>query len=280
MMARLGLTGLAIGFLVALAGPAPAEPLVDRMLLHLDDLQDPTADATGMGNVGDLINGPIWQTGKFGSALEFNGTSQYLDCGTDESLNLTAAISIEAWINPHSLPTTAGTNFRHFIVTKGRDTYAGYHLAVLPSGQVRSGVVTSSGYHFTSTSNNLATELNTWHHLVMTYESGVGGSVWLDGVKTPSGEWGDIVWASPYADQSLTIGNLKFGTNSLYYFDGLIDEVAVYSYALSADEVLAHWNNGDGSPPVGLPEPSTFVLAGLGLAGFLQLRRRRRAGAV
>jgi hypothetical protein len=275
-MTRLSLAGMAIGILVALAGPARAEPLVDRMLLHLDDLQNPTVDATGRGNAGDLLHGPTWQTGKFGSALEFDGTSQYLDCGTDASLQLTTAVSIEAWICPHTLPPSSGTNFRHFIVTKGRDTDAGYHLAVLPSGQVRTGVVTSTGYHFTATSNNLSAGLNNWHHLVMTYESGVGGSVWLDGVETTSGEWGDILWTPPYDNQSLTVGNLKFGTNSMYFFDGRIDEVAVYSYALSDDEVLDHWNDGDGRAPVAVPEPSTFLLASLGLVGFAVLRRRRQ----
>jgi len=52
-------------------------------------------DGTSMG-----MNHPTLVSGKFGSALSFDGVDDFVDCGNDASLNITGDITIEAWIYP------------------------------------------------------------------------------------------------------------------------------------------------------------------------------------
>ena len=49
-----------------------------------------------MAMYGELIKKPKWVDGKLGKSLEFDGTN-YINCGHDESFNLTDEISIIAW---------------------------------------------------------------------------------------------------------------------------------------------------------------------------------------
>ncbi len=53
------------------------------------------------------------------------------------------------------------------------------------------------------------------------------------------------------------------------WFDGSIDEVAVYDHVLSADRILEHYFQGQI-----IPEPATLGLLALGALGVV-LRRRR-----
>src|SRR4051794_40252197 len=54
------------------------------------------ADASGNGNTGTL-NGATWSTGKFGSGLLFNGATNWVTIPHATLLNLTSAMTLEAW---------------------------------------------------------------------------------------------------------------------------------------------------------------------------------------
>src|SRR3990167_10785875 len=57
-------------------------------------------DSSGNGNTGTLTNGPTWTTGKVGSgALSFDGVNDGVNLGTPNSLNITGAVTVSAWIN-------------------------------------------------------------------------------------------------------------------------------------------------------------------------------------
>ncbi|PCC34446.1 PKD domain-containing protein [Glutamicibacter sp. BW77] len=86
-----------------------------------------------------------------------------------------------------------------------------------------------------------------WHHMVAT-QSGEGMSLYLDGVLVASN---DKSTASSYE------GHWRVGTDSVWdnggSFTGEIDEAAVYSTALSAQTVQAHYTLGSGKTPNQLP---------------------------
>ena len=63
---------------------------------------DTTKDVSGNGNDGTLINKPKWVDGKFGKALEFDGSS-FVDMGNDESLQFDGNVTIVFWVNPESV---------------------------------------------------------------------------------------------------------------------------------------------------------------------------------
>ena len=57
-------------------------------------------DASGTGNNGTTSN-TTWSTsGKYGGALSFNGTSARVNIPNSSSLQLTTAMTLEAWVNP------------------------------------------------------------------------------------------------------------------------------------------------------------------------------------
>ncbi|HQI26568.1 MAG TPA: hypothetical protein PLT20_00675, partial [Sedimentisphaerales bacterium] len=64
------------------------------------------ADSSGKGNHGTIVNKPTWIAGVFGKALEFHGLGaaggggDYINCGSDPSLNILSQISIALWIKP------------------------------------------------------------------------------------------------------------------------------------------------------------------------------------
>ncbi|MCS7305381.1 MAG: PEP-CTERM sorting domain-containing protein, partial [Thermoguttaceae bacterium] len=66
--------------------------------------------------------------------------------------------------------------------------------------------------------------------------------------------------------------------NNLEFFKGLIDEVAIYNHALTADEIRAL--AAGVSPLSVVPEPASLGLAAVGLASLALLAYRRRTKAV
>src|SRR5439155_907524 len=59
-----------------------------------------TADVSGNAHVGSLVNGPIWTTGKYGSALSFNGLKSVVSAGNATSLNNVNTFTHCAWVFP------------------------------------------------------------------------------------------------------------------------------------------------------------------------------------
>ena len=57
------------------------------------------ADASGNGNTGTTAN-TSWTTGHSGSALSFNGSSSWVTVPDSASLDLTSALTLEAWVKP------------------------------------------------------------------------------------------------------------------------------------------------------------------------------------
>jgi len=77
------------------------------LMLNVDEGTGNPQDSSGKGNHG-TITGATWTTqGKFGNALEFDGVNDMVNCGNDESLNITDRITVEAWIKPGTKGTIA-----------------------------------------------------------------------------------------------------------------------------------------------------------------------------
>jgi hypothetical protein len=59
---------------------------------------DVVRDISGNGNDGKLQGNPEWADGRFGKALDFNGSTDYVDVPHSDSLSITGDITIVAWI--------------------------------------------------------------------------------------------------------------------------------------------------------------------------------------
>src|SRR5262249_28978894 len=77
-----------------------------------------SADKSGSGNNGTLSNPPWTTFGKFGSAAVFNGTSSRGTATDSVSLDLTSAMTLEAWVYP-----TASGGWRDVVYKGANDIY-------------------------------------------------------------------------------------------------------------------------------------------------------------
>lgn len=67
-------------------------------------------DSSGAGNTGKVFGATTGVAGKFGNGLMFDGTDNYVDFGSDDSLKLTDKLTIELWVM-----RTDKTTFERFL---------------------------------------------------------------------------------------------------------------------------------------------------------------------
>ncbi|MBL7738685.1 MAG: DUF4082 domain-containing protein, partial [Chitinophagaceae bacterium] len=194
------------------------------------------ADISGNNNTGTLTNGPLWSaSGRFGAAILFDGTNDFVNISDANSLDLTSGMTMEAWVYPSNL-----TGFKTVICKDRTASSYTYTLAAnnnttnvnnqRPSSRIRTGTTNRT---VTGTSK---LTLNTWTHLASTYD-GTTFRLYVNGVQVSSlAATGNIAVTT----DPLRIG----GTTALaaQYFAGLIDEVRIYNRALSQAEIQADMN--------------------------------------
>ena len=208
-------------------------------LWHFDEGSGTTAfDSSGNNNYGTIYGAGCIPDQWGGQALSFDGVDDYVDCGNDASLDITTAITIEAWVYPGS----AGLNNYGRIT----DKYPAPCLLVGPNGQLRwFGNIGGTSVDKEVCANCVS--WNSWHHLALTYNMDEATPTIRGYVD---GELKGIItgYSGPLSISSvhLAIGNSLDG--AAYYlkraFNGLIDEVRIYDYALSADTIGDHYSEG------------------------------------
>jgi len=187
----------------------------------LDDGSGTTAtDASTNGNTSTLTNGPTWTTGQIGGAVSFDGSDDYVN--TTSTID-TSLYTVCSWVYPQS-----NGLYQRIITTPSGNT----HKWLLSF----SDAVSNSQFVFSRNSGSEmgkgtgATSLNTWHHVCGVWD-GTTLSVYLDGVsKSNSVEAGWLYGAG----SGLRMGRRH---DNQYPLNGRLDEVRVYTRALSAEEI-------------------------------------------
>lgn len=171
------------------------------------------------------ISGASWTTGRFGRALRFDGINDWVVVPDSEWLHLSTAMTIEAWVYP-----TALGGWRTVLLKEFGSWYSYGLYADGTGGPAAHAFLTTSD---TSTPARRTLPLNAWTHLAATFD-GTKLRLFIDGQL-----------ASETFPVTGTIrpstGLLRIGGNSIWgeYFSGKIDEVRIYSRALTAAEIRA-----------------------------------------
>jgi hypothetical protein len=208
--------------IAAAVGSAQSAPTLVAAYSFNEGSGTTVADASGTGN-GGTVGNATWSTqGKYGNALTFNGTNARVTVPDASSLDLTSALTLEAWV----YPTAALSSWRDLIY-KGDDNYYLMASSCCQSRPAVGGIFAGSYAHAYGAST-LA--LNTWTHVAATYDA-TTLRLYVNGVQ---------VGSTPRTGALATSTNpLTIGGDPIYgqYFTGLIDEVRVYSTALSASQI-------------------------------------------
>jgi len=201
-----------------------SDPLVGWY--KLDDGSGTTAaDSSAYGNNGTLAGVPEWVSGYFNGGLDFNGVSDYVDCGNDVSLDITDAITLTAWVD-----TNDCNNGEHNpYVGKGDTSYAIKHNT---SNSIQFFIYDEAAWY---TVDNLIDDSfnDEWHHVAGTYD-GMQLRLYIDGILSGITNHIGSMGSNTY---NVNIGRNSEHTDRLY--DGLIDDVRIYDKALSQAEILS-----------------------------------------
>jgi hypothetical protein len=185
---------------------------------------DGNADDLCGNNHGFLMNGATFTDGKVGQAFWFDGLDDQMRASTAGLPVGTSDRTTEFW-------------FRIDEIVAAESMWVGYGSGW---GQVWCiGVVGDPAYVFWSQWGSAiggpSAELGRWHHLAATSEWGVK-TLYLDGVAVGS----NSISFDTAPGTDLIMGYLDEGRKQR----GAIDELSVYSRALSAEEILAIYRAG------------------------------------
>ena len=179
------------------------------------------ADASGSGNTG-AITGATWTTaGRNGGALSFDGASDYVTVADTSSLDLSTALTLEAWVYPTS---TSGSRS---ILAKER-AGGGFPYGLETSAGAPTGYVVAT--ERASAAGTSALAPNAWTHVAVAYD-GAALKLYVNGALAATAAASGAVSAS--ADPLRVGGNVTWGE----WFQGRIDDVRVYDRALTAAEI-------------------------------------------
>ena len=187
-------------------------------------------DGSGFGNH-CTINGASWVAGKVKNALSFDGVDDYVDCGNSKSL-YPEKFTVQLWAKSATLTW----NDNGWMASM-RDK-SGFVVHPVKDGKsVRFYIIDDTGsYYIIGTVT--PSDITLWHHYAATWD-GSDAKIYLDGTLRRT--------------TALTLSRLVAGTNTLSigsdggmgrFGNGLVDEVRIYNRALSADEIVALYAQG------------------------------------
>ncbi|MCF8240495.1 MAG: T9SS type A sorting domain-containing protein [Melioribacteraceae bacterium] len=182
-----------------------------------------------------LYNGPVWQfSGAFYGpkrALQFDGTDDHVNCGNDNSLDLTSALSIEAWVKPVS-----GSSIKTIVSKKASGAgNPGYSFYINSFETTDQKLVFETQNAILKTDNAVIT-WGEWHHVAVTTD-GTTTKIYVNGKEEPS--TGSVNLSS--TSENCTIGSFPDGNT--YNLSGAIDEVRIWSDVRTGDEIRNNFCN-------------------------------------
>ena len=242
--------------------PTPRTGLVG--LWHFDEGAGTTAgDSSGNNNNGTLIDNPDWVDGKIGKALEFNGSTNYVEINDSDSLDGFDEITIEAWVKP-ILGQRGAVVSRYLYDYNIPINERVYELTVEPGGTIEF-ALSSDGSSATWLESNNTVQDNEWNHIAAVSD-GNTMRIYINGEQDPNTKAAPASLHS--SSYNLQIGTWEYSPNQRdTYFNGVIDEVKIYNRALSAEEIKADYEAGISPASSSISGFITYACNETGLAG-------------
>lgn len=217
---------------------------------------DLTDNNTVLSGTGILSNGADFEAG--------NSESLSITDGSQTGLDITGDLTASAWINLESSPAN---NTTYTILQKGTFTtdtgstksygfiyqdIGGTEYLKLQINDIGTGTSTNATHTVTLTPG-------TFYHVAVSYDASAGTcTFYIDGIAVGTGS---------SLDTSIHDGGGEFAIGADkqangFYFDGIIDEVGIWSRILTAGEISNLYNEGNALPyaPISFSVSDTVTL--------------------
>jgi hypothetical protein len=166
-------------------------------------------------------------TGKFNSSLNFDGTDDYVTVGDPAALDITTNdFTLSAWVK------TTSTNQQR-IISKRDGSTVGYEMLLLSTGKIDFLIGDSGGFTF-SNLNNTAVNDGQWHLITLVFDRDANVTSYIDGRRD------DAVSISSRTGSLANSADVYIGRYSpgpSQFFDGQIDDVQIFNYALTSTQI-------------------------------------------
>ena len=204
----------------------------------------PALDSSGNGHDGSSMGFVGFGVESFnqnlGTAIDLNGSDAYIDI---PALGTFEASSIEAWVVLDRIQPPP----ENYTSLYSNDSFGGgnHHLNIGWRLEIQQAIAGGGPNNVDTALNTL--QLDTWYHIVSTYDSTANGEaiMYVNGAEVARGGH----FAAPMA--RLVAAQIG-GWNGTRLLDGRVDEVAIYDRALSRAQIQAHFAAATAPPVVEL----------------------------
>ena len=193
-------------------------------------------DESGNGKIG-TVNGPSLTTDRLGyanSAYSFDGVNDFIQM---PNASISGSFTFSGWYKMSSFNISGINDMVFFCNHSGSNNFNRNVLVGYRNYQNEFGNST----YVTGNSNNLTgyyalnqiPSVNVWHHLVCVFDNGVSGKMYLDDTLFYSNN-------AVVSNSGLQSLPMYFGVGipqQFGFYNGLLDEIAVWNRALSAQEI-------------------------------------------
>lgn len=178
-----------------------------------------------------------FSTGKVGQAFDFDGTNDYVSAPDSPTFRQTN-FTVEGW---YKLSAAQGGGTQGHIVAKAFGTsFQDSYVIWFQDGTLHAYVVTNSGS--LELFSGFGADIGVWHHVALTYDAAAASlKFYVDGALLASGSLGGQV---AYDAHPFQIGADIQNETVQFFFPGQIDEIALFSRALSQAEIQSIFNSG------------------------------------
>ena len=219
----------------------------DESALNTCGTVNDACDSSGNGNVMSLLGSIYLTGGKFGHTAVFDGTGDYYctnanddgacDDDGDFDFTNTDSFTLSAWVYVQS------TSADQVLIAKSTGSGNNYYFLELSNtnNDVFRFVISDNDSTDTVSSTTTAS-LNTWYHLVASYDATQQKiRIFVNGkLESETAATAESTFANT---QNFTVGALTTGSNAL---NGKIDEVRIYKRAFTGADSLALYNYAPG----------------------------------
>jgi len=212
-------------FVIPVLSYAKTEEIVAAFLFD-EGSGEAVKDATGNGHDGKLIKAK-WAEGKYNKALEFDGSSAYVEAPYADELAL-EKYTVGAWINcpgAHTWQTVIARDYLNNVENRN------YGIFVVDGNtNIHFSFKNAAGQHFGPNGTKIAAD-GKWHHVAMSYDGKVLRG-YVDGEKDIE----QSLQGPPTTTQHkapVMIG----GEPGRYYLKGRVDEPFISNKVMEASEI-------------------------------------------